>query len=477
MIELSKCPNCAETDKVTIAGKVFCVKCGTPTEEANQPVADAAQPTAEPTSQSANPVVSEASAGFPSVQKFQAAPSAPAPAVDPPQPEPNQVPVTTPPQLPTAPAPEPPPPVAEPEQPTPMPAPTPEQPQDTQKLDDHINTLSQPVQAPAAPEPQENPTPAVEPVAPLAGIAPVATEAPIASPPPVTTAPTAISNPSTSMADIKPVSRVSEHVGSEIMSLDKKDNAVFSDDQLNELAKIASEPPKPNSITVPQSNDTTPAPSEAPEPEVAAAPIAKSPVASTTTQDIKPPGKPAAEPKPDMAQVVENSADQTKEEPKSNFSEKTKKGLKPASIALTIVALFLVGAYVWQVNYPSLAFKIASAKAGISASLPGYIPSGWKMLGDISTNPGTVSYALASPDNNKKIAITQTKTDWDSQALAENYVAPKAENYLALQAQGLTIYVYGHNQASWVNKGTWYKIETTDQSLSQDQIIKIATSL
>ncbi len=161
----------------------------------------------------------------------------------------------------------------------------------------------------------------------------------------------------------------------------------------------------------------------------------------------------------------------------SNQASSIKKVLKPAGVAVSIVTLFMVGAYIWKVNYPNLAFKIASAKAGIVATVPGYMPSGFDLNDEIQTNPGSISYSLQNNQGNKKILISQSKTDWDSQALAENFVAPKAENYLALQAQGLTIYILGKNQATWVNHGTWYKIESSDQSLDQDQIIRMATSL
>lgn len=109
--------------------------------------------------------------------------------------------------------------------------------------------------------------------------------------------------------------------------------------------------------------------------------------------------------------------------------------------------------------------------------MPGYMPGGYRLIGEIKTNPGSVSYNLVNDSKDKKISISQTKTDWDSQALAENYVAPKAGNYLALQAQGLTVYMLGDSQATWVNKGTWYTIDSPNQSLTQDQAIKIATSL
>ena len=154
----------------------------------------------------------------------------------------------------------------------------------------------------------------------------------------------------------------------------------------------------------------------------------------------------------------------------------SKKVLKPLGVVASIALLFVAGYYMWRVNYPSLSFKIASSKAGINATMPGYIPEGYGVKGNIQANPGSVSYSLVN-QSNKKIAISQAKSDWDSQALAENYVSPKAENYLAVQAQGLTIYMMGSNQASWVNKGTWYRIESPDQPLTQEQVVKLATSL
>jgi hypothetical protein len=249
------------------------------------------------------------------------------------------------------------------------------------------------------------------------------------------------------------------HAHEAIMNLDKDDSEVFSDEQLDELSKISSQSDKFNLIQdqskiVDVDRGMT------------------KPVAFDT--DIRRPSnniKPKQSSQPDVSKVLE------KDIKTPDKTSKSKKILKPAGIGLSIVALFLVGAYIWQVNYPTLAFKIASTKAGMSASMPGYIPVGYKLAGEIQTNPGSVSYNLVNGGQNKKISISQTKTDWDSQALAENYVAPKAENYLALQAQGLTIYMLGDSQATWVNKGTWYKIESFDQSLSQDQAIKIATSL
>lgn len=153
------------------------------------------------------------------------------------------------------------------------------------------------------------------------------------------------------------------------------------------------------------------------------------------------------------------------------------KAFKPSSVALSIVGLLLIGAYIWQVNYPNLALKVAGNRAGIAINLPNYLPSDWKLSGPIQSQPGSISYNLANDKKDHQIAVTAAKTDWDSQALADNYVATKSDSYLALQSQGLTVYVYGDNQASWVNNGKWYRLEGSSSGLSQDQIIKMATSL
>lgn len=150
---------------------------------------------------------------------------------------------------------------------------------------------------------------------------------------------------------------------------------------------------------------------------------------------------------------------------------------KPVNVALSLVVVGLLGFYIWQVNYPNLAIKVAASKSGVTATVPGYLPSGWKIGKKINASDGMLSYDAINPSINKNIQIVQARTDWDSQALAENYVAPKYPGYTAFQVQGLTIYMYDDNKATWVSNGNWFRIEGQTQALSQDQIIKMATSL
>jgi hypothetical protein len=298
--------------------------------------------------------------------------------------------------------------------------------------------------------------------------------------------------------------------GTELGSFSNKDEHVFSDDQFKALEQTGNDrpidvaalsqkpvpqqpntlsdirpamPTQPGQIITPQ-NVQTSAESALPSslPQVSASTItphithisqsdqSAHAVSNTArTQNIQP----SIATSPAVTAMLEPSDEVKSKSPKNSL---TKKGTKIGTVALTAVGLLLLGAYVWQVNYPNLALKVASSKAGIKASIPSYLPSGWQVSGNINSTPGSISYQLSSADGKASATISEKKTDWDSQALAENYVNNQSDKYLALQAEGLTIYVYG-NQASWVNNGTWYRIEGNNTGLSQDQLIRMATSL
>lgn len=293
-----------------------------------------------------------------------------------------------------------------------------------------------------------------------------------------------------------------ENIGNEIGQLSKKDNLVFSDDELDQLANekpatsnvvnpfaditsdYNSAPPKTRPIDNISINNTTKAqiPPNTSSPAKTQDSIAQ-PVIPKITQQPTPQSVANALP-PSNSSHASNTQDNVQadiitaqvEKPKKD-SKLKKHASKAASVGLSLAGVILLGVYVWQINYPNLALKVAGSKAGISASLPSYLPNGWRISGDIQANPGSISYKLATAEGDKSVAINQVRSDWDSQALAENYLAPNADKYTALQAEGLTIYIYNNNQASWVNHGTWYRIEGQDHGLSKDQIIKMATSL
>jgi hypothetical protein len=144
-------------------------------------------------------------------------------------------------------------------------------------------------------------------------------------------------------------------------------------------------------------------------------------------------------------------------------------------IGAALVAIAIMGGVVWLQNSPKLAFRNAASQAGIAASLPTYIPSSYHQVGPVSASPGTLTLNFSSPSDGQPLKITQRRSDWDANALRENYVASQSTGFLAVQGQGLTIYMFG-DQANWVNHGVWYQLSGTSK-LGREDILKIAYGL
>lgn len=151
-------------------------------------------------------------------------------------------------------------------------------------------------------------------------------------------------------------------------------------------------------------------------------------------------------------------------------------GPSPAGLMAAIAAIAIIGGVIWQNNYPNIALQSAAQKAGIQANLPSYVPSSYRLDQQITYGPGQLSLRFSAPGDSEPLTITQRKTNWNSTALLEYYIAPKTKHYISVQSQGLTIYLYNNHDASWVNKGMQYVIEGNTR-LNRDQIIKIAESL
>ena len=144
-------------------------------------------------------------------------------------------------------------------------------------------------------------------------------------------------------------------------------------------------------------------------------------------------------------------------------------------VAAGLAALALMASFVWLQNAPKLAFHAAAGKAGIDASLPTFIPSSFRQTGPASVSDGQLVLSFASPSSDQNLAITQRRTNWDSQSLLDNFIVRQSDKYQSIQGQGLTIYVYG-DHANWVNHGVWYTIDGTAK-MGQDQMLKIAYGL
>jgi hypothetical protein len=124
-------------------------------------------------------------------------------------------------------------------------------------------------------------------------------------------------------------------------------------------------------------------------------------------------------------------------------------------------------------SMPDISAKVAAAQNG--ASYPSFVPRDFTAR-SASFQKNTFSLEFVGPDKTR-FTLDQEKLPWDSNALLNNYVKPTwGEQYDTIREQGLTIYMYQSN-ATWVNGGTVYKLNTTSGSLSKKQLKNIITSL
>lgn len=156
----------------------------------------------------------------------------------------------------------------------------------------------------------------------------------------------------------------------------------------------------------------------------------------------------------------------------------TKLGIKPRAVnigASVLIVLVLVGFIAYQ-NMANMALRVAVARSGVSASLPSWRPSGFSLNRNIMATPGQVVIDFRSNSDSRMFTITQSSSDWNSHTLLDNFVVTTNQPYQKIdQNNGRTLYLYGNDNATWVDGGIWYKLEST-ANLSNDQLLNIANS-
>lgn len=199
----------------------------------------------------------------------------------------------------------------------------------------------------------------------------------------------------------------------------------------------------------------------------------------------KPKPSPVAAPLSASEKLVTNALKHARaHEATQPFAKKPKRrmahalGIKHRTLNMgmaAIAVLVLVGFFVYQ-NIPSLSMRVASTRAGFSATQPGYTPSGFAQEKLVSYSPGKITISFRSNSDERNFQMTQQVSNWNSQALADNYLAVNNKQYQVYQAGGKTIYVYDGSNATWVNGGVWYQIEGKS-SLTSEQLLRIANSI
>ena len=146
--------------------------------------------------------------------------------------------------------------------------------------------------------------------------------------------------------------------------------------------------------------------------------------------------------------------------------------VKFSMLAFAALAIGVVG-FIASQNLSGAKLQVASAEAGFAIKTPEYLPNGFTEAG-VSSNPGSASLRFSGATGSYQ--ITQKASSWSPGDLRDYYVIKNDPNYQEMNADGLTIYVYGIGNATWVNNGVWYVIQSNG-ALSNNQLVELATSL
>ena len=182
-----------------------------------------------------------------------------------------------------------------------------------------------------------------------------------------------------------------------------------------------------------------------------------------------------------FAKAVENASSHTEAAPKKmsrrqKVARRLRISPRMVSVSSFVMAGLLLGGFFVYQNIPNLAMRVAAARAGVNASLPGYKPAGFAMNGPIKYSTGKISISYRSTTDGRNFQVTQANSEWNSETLLENFVAVDRRPYQTYQDKGKTIYIYDDSNATWIDGGVWYQVEGSS-SLNSDQLLRIANSL
>lgn len=158
------------------------------------------------------------------------------------------------------------------------------------------------------------------------------------------------------------------------------------------------------------------------------------------------------------------------------IEERSPKRFKKVSFAVVSLSAVLLCGFVAYNAIPLVKVKVAGNKAGFNASLPSYSPAGYGLNNNIDYSSGQVSLAYSSRTDDKGYTINQQPSNWNSETLLNNYVAPISKDFETLDVNGKKVYTYKDSGVTWVDGGVWYNLEG-NAALTTDQIKSIVNGL
>ncbi len=161
---------------------------------------------------------------------------------------------------------------------------------------------------------------------------------------------------------------------------------------------------------------------------------------------------------------------------RQHLSRRLRVSSKIINITAASLAALLIAGFIAYQNAPNLSMRLAAARAGMHGVLPDYQPAGFGLAGPIEYKRGQITLHYKSHSDERQFQVNQRISGWNSATLLENFVAADRHAYQTYEDNGKTIYIYGGDNATWVDGGVWYRIEGKS-SLNNDQLLRLASSM
>ncbi|HUD05988.1 MAG TPA: hypothetical protein VMR18_03705 [Candidatus Saccharimonadales bacterium] len=165
---------------------------------------------------------------------------------------------------------------------------------------------------------------------------------------------------------------------------------------------------------------------------------------------------------------------------KAKAHKKSRHGLgrviKVFVTVVIIVGLLATAGWVAYTKVPGVGVRIASIRSGINVTAPSFTPAGFVYKSPVKYYKNLATITYSSKAANQTYYVAEQTTNWDNQAVLNNVVLINNYAYQTIKKSGLTIYVYGPSNASWVN-GALLNTIYGNAKLSAQQLARIATSI
>lgn len=200
------------------------------------------------------------------------------------------------------------------------------------------------------------------------------------------------------------------------------------------------------------------------------------PATAAIAPPAAPPSKAASQPLDIFEKALERAESHLQKPPKRTARPRRRARRTAVRATAAAAVVVAIGGLVALQNLTSWQLRYAGSKTGFAVAAPAYRPEGFSLAG-YNYSPGKAVLRYVG-DGQRAYTISESVSNWDSLTLLDAYVLKTVagDRYQTIEAGGRTIYIYGQNDASWVNNNVWYQLHSAE-NLSTSQVIRIASSL